>query len=145
MATHENIELSPTEWVRNQTAQILQNGTTEGVEVAGRPVVLLTMTGAKSGKTRAMPVMRVEHDGAYAIVASKGGSDTPPAWYLNLEAKPEVGVQVKGDRVTAKARVADSEERERLWPKMTATWPAYDDYQEQTEREIPIVVLERAA
>ena len=80
---------------------------------------------------------------AYAIVASKGGADTPPAWFLNIEADPEVDVQVKGDRFSARARTATPDEKPELWKKMAATWPAYDDYQSKTDREIPVVVLER--
>ena len=80
----------------------------------------------------------------YLIVASKGGADEPPAWFLNLEADPEVEVQVMADRFKAKARVATPEEKAEMWPTMTKEWPAYDDYQKKTDREIPIVVLERA-
>jgi deazaflavin-dependent oxidoreductase (nitroreductase family) len=78
------------------------------------------------------------------IVASKGGSDAPPAWYLNLDENPEVEVQVKGDRFKARARTATAEEKPGMWKTMAAEWPAYDEYQRQTEREIPVVVLERA-
>jgi deazaflavin-dependent oxidoreductase (nitroreductase family) len=108
-------------------------------------VLLLTTTGRKSGEERTTPLIyQPVGDDAYAIVASKGGADAPPAWYLNLEAEPKVGVQVKGDRFTANARTATPEEKPELWDKMTATWPAYDDYQTKTDREIPVVVLERA-
>jgi len=78
------------------------------------------------------------------IVASKGGADEPPAWYLNLSAQPQVEVQVKGDRFTATARTASADEKPGLWKTMIAEWPAYDEYQEKTSREIPVVVLERA-
>jgi len=78
------------------------------------------------------------------VVGSKGGSPKPPAWYLNLEADPEVEVQVLGDRFAARARTATPEERAALWPVMTAEWPAYDEYQTRTAREIPVVILERA-
>jgi deazaflavin-dependent oxidoreductase (nitroreductase family) len=116
-----------------------------GHDWQGTITLLLTTKGRKSGEERTTPLIyQPVGDDEYAIVASKGGSDAPPAWYLNLEADPEVGVQVKGDRFTARARTASPEERERLWPTMTATWPAYDDYQKRTEREIPVVVLERA-
>ena len=77
------------------------------------------------------------------VVASKGGADEPPAWFLNLEADPEVEVQVEGDRFRARARVATPEEKPEMWRTMTSEWPAYDEYQQNTEREIPVVVLER--
>ncbi len=77
-------------------------------------------------------------------MASKGGADEPPAWYLNLEAKPTVGVQVRDDRFTARARTATADEKPEMWTKMTAAWPQYDEYQGKTDREIPVVVLERA-
>ncbi len=78
------------------------------------------------------------------VVASKGGADAPPAWYLNLEAEPAVEVQVWGDRFKAKARTASAEEKAEIWPTMTGEWPAYDEYQKKTDREIPVVLLERA-
>ena len=91
------------------------------------------------------PLIYAPHgEDAYTIVASKGGSDAPPAWYLNLEEEPEVEVQVKADRFKARARTATAEEKPGMWKAMTAEWPAYDDYQLQTERQIPVVVLERA-
>ncbi|HNH87325.1 MAG TPA: nitroreductase/quinone reductase family protein, partial [Solirubrobacterales bacterium] len=80
----------------------------------------------------------------YAIVASKGGADEPPAWYLNLQADPTVEVQVKADKFTARARTASEEEKAGIWPQMVKQWPAYDDYQAATDRPIPIVLLERA-
>ncbi len=85
-----------------------------------------------------------KHRDDHLVVASKGGADTHPAWYLNLEAAPEVQVQVKGDRFDARARTATAEEKRALWPTMTERWPAYDEYQQKTARDIPVVVLERA-
>jgi deazaflavin-dependent oxidoreductase (nitroreductase family) len=107
-------------------------------------VLLLTTTGRKSGEEHTTPLIyQPVGDDAYAIVASKGGADAPPAWYLNLQDEPTVGVQVKGDRFAARARTASADEKPDLWKAMTSTWPAYDDYQQKTEREIPVVVLER--
>ena len=106
-------------------------------------ILLLTTVGRKSGSTRTHALIFREIDGNYVIVASKGGNPQHPAWYLNLRDEPEVGVQVKGDRFTARARVAEGEERERLWRHMTEVWPDYDQYQTRTDREIPVVVLER--
>ncbi len=116
----------------------------EGHEWQGTTALLLTTTGRKSGEEHTTPLIYQEHDGDYLIVASKGGADEPPAWYRNLEAEPMVGVQVKGDKFTAKARTATSGEKPEMWRKMTGAWPAYDDYQTKTDREIPVVVLERA-
>src|ERR1700753_3517371 len=115
----------------------------EGHEWEGTQTLLLTTTGRKSGEQRTTPLIYAPVDGAYVIVASKGGAPEPPAWYLNLEAEPEVEVQVKGDRFKANARTATDEEKPRMWKKMAEAWPDYDNYQEKTDREIPVVVLER--
>jgi len=109
----------------------------------GTEILLLTTTGRKSGAERTHALIFREVDGNYVIVASKGGHPQHPSWYLNMQEQPEVGVQVKGDRFTARHRDAQGEERERLWGLMTEVWPDYDDYQTRTGREIPIVVLER--
>jgi deazaflavin-dependent oxidoreductase (nitroreductase family) len=109
----------------------------------GSPILLLTVTGRKSGKEQIAPLIFGEDDGRYVIVASKGGRPEHPSWYLNLEANAEVGVQIKGDVFRARARTAEGEERERLWRAMNEIWPHYDEYQTKTTREIPVVVLER--
>ena len=116
----------------------------EGHEWQGTTALLLTTTGRKSGEEHTTPLIYQEHDGDYLIVASKGGADDPPAWYLNLESDPSVHVQVMGDKFTATARDATSDEKPEMWSKMTGAWPAYDDYQRKTDRQIPVVVLERA-
>jgi deazaflavin-dependent oxidoreductase (nitroreductase family) len=116
----------------------------EGHEWQGASTLILGTRGRKSGQLRKTPLIYQEHDGDYLVVASKGGAPEPPAWYLNLETDPEVEVQVKGDRFKARARTAGPEEKPELWKKMAATWPAYDDYQRKTDREIPVVVLERS-
>ncbi|HEU4947271.1 MAG TPA: nitroreductase family deazaflavin-dependent oxidoreductase [Kribbella sp.] len=110
----------------------------------GATILILTTTGRKSGKERKNALIYREVDGGYAVVSSNGGSAANPDWHLNLEADPEVEVQVKGDRFTAKARVADGAERARIWPLMVEVWPAYDEYVKKTDREIPIVLLERS-
>jgi len=115
----------------------------EGHEWRGAKVLLLTTTGRRSGEERTAPLIYGTDDGSYLIVGSVGGAPRPPAWYLNLSANPEVEVQVEGERFRARARTADPEEKPRLWEKMVAEWPAYDEYQARTEREIPVVVLER--
>jgi proline iminopeptidase len=109
----------------------------------GVPTLVLTTKGRKTGEDRKFALIYQEIDGNHVIVASKGGADQHPGWYLNLVANPEVKVQVKADKYTAQARTAGSEERAALWPKMAAVWPAYDEYQKKTDREIPIVVLDR--
>jgi deazaflavin-dependent oxidoreductase (nitroreductase family) len=110
----------------------------------GSHIILLTTTGHRSGEARTVPLIFGRDGADYLIVASKGGADEPPAWYVNLQADPSVEVQDRGDVFKATARTASDEERARLWPTMTAEWPAYDEYQTKTDRQIPIVILERA-
>jgi deazaflavin-dependent oxidoreductase (nitroreductase family) len=114
----------------------------EGHDWQGTRTLLLTTTGRKSGERRTTPLIYAPHDDAYTIIASNGGTDAPPAWYLNLGENPEIEVQVKGDRFPARARTASPEEKPGMWRTMTAEWPDYDAYQRRTEREIPVVVLE---
>jgi F420H(2)-dependent quinone reductase len=140
MADH--IELSPTEWVREQTEQILQQGTTDGVEVLDRPIVLFTTTGAKSGKQRYVPLMRVEEDGRYLMVASKGGAPQHPSWYFNVKTNPAVTVQDGDKVVTLTARELDGPEREHWWRLAVDAFPPYAEYQTKTVRQIPVFVLE---
>jgi deazaflavin-dependent oxidoreductase (nitroreductase family) len=109
----------------------------------GAPILILATTGRKSGEERLRPLIFGEDDGRYVVVASRGGAPVHPDWYLNLRANPDVRVQVKADRFPARARTAEGEERERLWRRMVEIWPAYDEYWRRTEREIPVVVLER--
>ena len=109
----------------------------------GAPVLLLTTVGRRSGRMYTTPLIYQQDRDNYVVVASKGGADSHPEWYLNLEAEPEVEVQVWGDRFPAQARSATPEERSRLWPKMCVVWPDYDTYQQKTQREIPVVILTR--
>jgi deazaflavin-dependent oxidoreductase (nitroreductase family) len=106
-------------------------------------ILLLTTRGRRSGEERTQPLIQREIDGNYVIVASKGGAPEHPAWFLNMREQDEVDVQVRADRFRARHRVAEGEERERLWKAMTEVWPAYEDYQAKTDRQIPVVVLER--
>lgn len=115
-----------------------------GHDWKGTQCLLLTTTGRRSGQPRVMPLIYAEDDGRQVVVASKGGAPEHPAWYLNLSSDSEVEVQVKGDRFPAIARDAEGDERERLWKRMTQEWPDYDAYQGKTDRQIPIVILERA-
>ncbi|WP_043457701.1 nitroreductase family deazaflavin-dependent oxidoreductase [Gordonia polyisoprenivorans] len=135
-------ELSPTDWVREQTAKILEQGTTDGVQVADRPVVLFTTTGAKSGKKRYVPLMRVEENGRYAMVASKGGAPEHPAWYHNVKAHPQVTVQDGQKVAELTAREVSGDEREHWWNLAVAAFPPYAEYQVNTDRLIPVFVLE---
>jgi deazaflavin-dependent oxidoreductase (nitroreductase family) len=110
----------------------------------GSKVLILTTTGRRSGAERSMALIYGEHGDDYLVVASKGGADTHPAWYLNLVENPQVKVQVKDDKFTARARTASDDEKPELWQTMVAQWPDYQKYQEKTERQIPVVVLERS-
>jgi deazaflavin-dependent oxidoreductase (nitroreductase family) len=109
----------------------------------GSPILLVTHAGRRTGREYTTPLIFGRDDADLVLVASQGGSPGHPDWYLNLVANPEVGVQVKGDRFRARARTAEGEERERLWRMMNGIWRHYDSYQTRTDREIPVVVLER--
>ena len=134
---------SPSSGVRNQVETIEETGTTASVHIQHRPVVLLTMRGARTGATRKVPLMRVEHDGAYAAVASQGGAPTHPQWYHNLLAHPEIQLQDGTETMTVRARELSGAERDAWWQHCVAAFPPYADYQERTERLIPVFVLER--
>jgi deazaflavin-dependent oxidoreductase (nitroreductase family) len=110
----------------------------------GTAILLLTTTGRKSGEQRVRPLIYGRAGDAFLVVASDGGAPGNPGWFHNLEADPEVEVQVLGDRFKARARTADAEERPAMWREMTSQWPDYDAYPRKTDREIPVVVLERA-
>ena len=111
----------------------------------GTTILLLHTTGRKSGRDYTHPLIFREWNGAYLVVASKGGAPEPPEWYLNLQADPQVSVQILGETFPARARVATPEEKPETWKLMAEAWPDYDEYQKKTDREIPVVVLERAA
>jgi deazaflavin-dependent oxidoreductase (nitroreductase family) len=108
----------------------------------GVPTLLLTTVGRRTGEQRTTPLIYGQDGDAYVVVASKGGYPEHPGWYRNLSKTPEVELQVGPQVLPARARTATAEERDRLWPQMAGIWPAYDDYQAKTEREIPVVVLE---
>jgi deazaflavin-dependent oxidoreductase (nitroreductase family) len=120
-----------------------QTGGEEGYHWNGVRTLILTTTGRRSGAERSKALIFGEDDGRYVVVASYGGAPRHPEWYLNLTDHPEVEVQVKEDRFHAKARTAQGEERERLWELMAQIWPQYDQYQRRTDRQIPVVILER--
>jgi deazaflavin-dependent oxidoreductase (nitroreductase family) len=135
-------EISPEGWVRDQTERVLSTGTTEGVQVFDRPIVMVTIRGAKSGKLRYTPLMRVEHDGRYGLVASKGGAPQHPLWYNNLVANPHVELQDGTVTKEYDARELSGDEREEWWERSVAAYPPYAEYQTKTDRQIPVFVLE---
>ncbi len=141
----ENYIPSPSDWVREQVEQIEAAGTTRAVSVLDRPVVMLTMRGAKTGAVRKVPLMRVEHDGVYAAVASKGGAPEHPQWYANLQADSRIRLQDGTESWDATAREVTGEEREQWWERCVAAYPPYAEYQTKTDRLIPVLVLEPAA
>jgi proline iminopeptidase len=120
-----------------------ETGGAVGHDWEGTTALILTTRGRRSGEPRRTPLIYQRDGDAILIVASRGGEPEPPQWFRNLSADPRVGVQIKDDRFTARARVASDDERARWWPLMTAAWPDYDAYQAKTDRPIPIVVLER--
>ncbi|WP_327186587.1 nitroreductase family deazaflavin-dependent oxidoreductase [Streptomyces sp. NBC_01334] len=140
-------EASPTQWVREQVEQYERSGGTEGTTLrdTGLPVILLTTRGAKSGKLRKTPLMRVEHDGRYALVASQGGAPKHPVWYFNLKADTQVELQDGPLKQDMTAREVTGTEKAEWWERAVAAFPAYADYQKKTDREIPVFVVEPAA
>ena len=144
MTLHGEYEPSPDTWVRDQVEKYESSGGTEATTLRGVPVVVVTSVGARSGKLRKNPVMRVEHGGSYALVASKGGSPEHPTWYHNLVAHPTVELQDGPDKGEYTVRVVEGAERAEWWERAVAVWPDYAGYQTRTDREIPVFVAERA-
>ncbi len=140
-------EPSPTQWVREQVELYESSGGTEGTTLqdTGLPVILLTTRCARSGKIRKTPLMRVEHDGEYALVASKGGAPEHPVWYHNVKADPHVELRDRTVKQDMTAREVTGEEKARWWERAVAAFPPYADYQKKTDREIPVFVLTPAA
>jgi F420H(2)-dependent quinone reductase len=135
-------EPSPAGWVRNQVQKYEESGGTEGTELNGMPVVILWTKGRHSGKLRKTPLMRVEHDGTYAVVASIGGAPKHPVWYFNVVADPDVTLQDGPNIYDLRARELTGVEKAEWWKHATAAYPPYDDYQARTDRQIPVFVLE---
>jgi len=134
---------SPSDWAREQAEKFEASNGAEANTLQGVPIILLTTLGAKSGKLRKTPLMRVEHDGEYAVVASKGGAPTHPVWYHNIVANPHVELQDGAERHDYQAREVQGEERDLWWQRSVEVWPAYADYQTKTDRQIPVFVLTR--
>ncbi|HZG97325.1 MAG TPA: nitroreductase family deazaflavin-dependent oxidoreductase [Nocardioidaceae bacterium] len=135
-------EPSPSQWVRDQVAAYESSGGTEGTTMRGLPVVILTTRGARSGKVRKTPLMRVEHDGRYAVVASAAGAPQHPVWYHNVVADPHVELQDGAVRRDMVAREVTGAEKTEWWDRAVAAFPDYADYQVSTDRQIPVIVLE---
>jgi len=133
-------------WVREQVEAYEASGGARAntLRDTGLPVVIVTNRGAKSGKIRKTPLMRVEHDGRYLAVASQGGAPKHPVWYYNLLADPQVELQDKGEKWDMTARLLSGDERAEWWERAVAAFPSYADYQRKTEREIPVFLLERS-
>jgi deazaflavin-dependent oxidoreductase (nitroreductase family) len=139
-------EPSPQQWVREQVEKYESSGGTEGTTLldTGLPVIIITTRGKKTGKLRKNPVMRVEHNGQYALVASKGGAPRHPEWYFNIMASPEeVMIQDGPDRFDVSVREVAGKEREQWWHYAVEAFPPYAEYQEKTERLIPVLVATR--
>jgi deazaflavin-dependent oxidoreductase (nitroreductase family) len=134
-------EPSPSSWASDQVETYERSGGTAGTDNSGKPVIILTSVGAKSGKLRKTPLMRVEHDGEYAVVASLGGAPKHPVWYYNLAANPHVELQDGPAKNDYTAREVQGAEREAWWERAVAAWPDYAEYQKKTTRVLPVFVL----
>jgi deazaflavin-dependent oxidoreductase (nitroreductase family) len=138
-------EPSTAKWARTQAERYEASGGTQSSDLRGRPIVVLTSIGAKTGKLRKTALMRVEHQGTYAVVASLGGAPKHPVWYHNLKADPRVELQDGAARRDYLAREVTGDEKAVWWERAVAAWPDYARYQTKTTREIPVFVLEPAA
>jgi deazaflavin-dependent oxidoreductase (nitroreductase family) len=134
-------EASPWDWVRSDADKIMGSGTTDGAEMKGKPIILLTTIGAKTGKIRKTPLMRVEHGGEYAVVASLGGAPKNPVWYYNIKAHPRVELQDGEVTKEYEAREVSGDEKAVWWERAVDAWPDYAEYQTKTDRQIPVFVL----
>jgi deazaflavin-dependent oxidoreductase (nitroreductase family) len=129
-------------WARKQAETYEQTNGEKAADLRGRPIIVLTSIGAKTGKLRKTPLMRVEHDGVYAVVGSKGGAPTHPVWVYNLRKNPHVELQDGPTKRDYTARETSGDEKAVWWKRAVATWPDYATYQTRTERQIPVFVLE---
>lgn len=134
-------EPSTSDWARENAETYMATNGKEGTELKGRPVILLTTIGAKTGKIRKTPLMRVEHDGEYAVVASLGGAPKNPVWYYNIVAHPQVELQDGEVTKDYDSREVFGEEKAIWWERAVEAWPDYADYQSKTDRQIPVFVL----
>ncbi|MFI0979862.1 nitroreductase family deazaflavin-dependent oxidoreductase [Streptomyces sp. NPDC021093] len=139
----EKIEISPTGWVAKQAELYESSGGTEGTTIEGVPCLLLDYEGRRSGTLRRTVLIYGRDGDDYLIVASKGGADQHPLWYLNLQENPEVKLRVETERFAARAETLSAEEKARVWPGLVELFPQYADYQKKTERDIPVMRLRR--
>jgi len=144
MPIEGDYEPSPLPWTRDQVALYERTGGREGnvQRPTGLPVVIVTVRGSKSGKIRKFPLMRVEHDGRYALVASKGGAPDHPKWYSNIKANPDIMLQDGLEPFDAHARELSGEERQTWWRRAVDAFPPYADYEKKTSRTIPVFLVE---
>ncbi len=140
MGIDGDYEPSPRDWVRDQVEEYEASGGTRAntLRDTGLPIIVMTTVGNRSGKVRKVPLMRVEHEGEYAIVASRGGAPTNPTWYHNLVADPNVTIQDGPEPFDAVVRIVSGEERAEWWQRAVDAFPPYAEYQESTDREIPV-------
>jgi deazaflavin-dependent oxidoreductase (nitroreductase family) len=143
MSSQDEVSDSPTRWVAQHIRRYVETDGAKGHQWRGVQTLLLTTRGRKTGRLRRTALIYGRDGDRYLVVASNGGSKKHPSWYLNLADNPEVELQVGAERFVARALPAPPEERARLWPSMTSIWPEYDKYQAKTERDIPLVILER--
>lgn len=134
-------EPSTSDWARKQADLFESSGGSEGGSLRGMPIVLLTTVGAQSGKLRMTPLMRVEHEGEYAVVASLGGAPKHPVWYFNLKKNPHVELRDGSEKRDYSAREVVGDEKALWWERAVAAYPDYSDYQKKTTRQIPVFVL----
>ena len=134
-------EPSPSDWAREQAETYEATGGAEASTLQGKPIIVLTSVGARSGKLRKSPLMRVEHEGEYAVVASLGGAPKHPVWYWNLKSNPHVELQDGPVKRDYRAREVTGAEKAEWWERAVAVWPPYTEYQQKTDRKIPIFVL----
>ena len=134
-------EPSTSDWARENAELYMASGGTDGTELKGKPVVLLTTVGARPGKLRKTPLMRVEHEGEYAVAASLGGAPKNPVWYHNIKAHPHVELQDGTVTADYEAREVFGAEKAAWWQRALEVWPDYADYQQKTDRDIPVFVL----
>lgn len=134
---------STSDWAREQAEKYMESGGSDGTILQGKPVILLTTVGAKTGKLRKTPLMRVEHNGEYAVVASLGGAPKHPVWYHNIKAHPQVELQDGTENHDYQAREVFDDEKATWWDRAVEVWPDYAKYQTKTDRQIPVFVLTR--
>lgn len=146
MPVEGEYEPSTSEWVRDQVAEYEASGGTRSNTLldTGLPIIIFTTLGSRSGKVRKTPVMRVEHEGSYALIASKGGAPEHPLWYYNLIANPNhVMIQDGPEPFDVEVREVHGEERATWWERAVRAYPAYEEYQANTSREIPVLIAQR--